>query len=98
MRLSIIRRSERGQALLEYATIVALVGTCLVAILGLVGNATRKTFDRTSSPLMRQASVGGGGGSGHGVPAIPASNPGEPDSSGAGGQDPDSTGGAEFAH
>ena len=97
MRLSIIRRSERGQALLEYATIVALIGTCLVAILGLVGNATRKTFDRTSSPLMRQASVGGAGGSGHGVPAIPASDPGEPDSSGAGGADPDSTSGVEFA-
>ncbi len=97
MRLSIIRRSERGQALLEYATIVALIGTCLVAILGLVGNATRKTFDRTSSPLMRQASVGGAGGSGHGVPAIPASNPGEPDSSGAGGEDPDSTSGVEGA-
>ena len=96
MRLSTIRRSERGQALLEYATIVALVGTCLVAILGLVGSATRKTFDRTSSPLMRQASVGGGG-SGHGVPVIPASNPGEPDSSDAGGEEPDSTSGVEFA-
>ena len=85
MRLSTIRRSQRGQALLEYATIVALVGTC------------RKTFDRTSSPLMRQASVGGAGGSGHGVPVIPASNPGEPDSSGAGGEEPDSTSGGEVA-
>jgi Flp pilus assembly pilin Flp len=85
MPLEPVARNRRGQALLEYAIIVALVGTCLVAILGLVGNSARNAF-RNTSTVVRQASApppvgGGSGGSGGGVQAIPAGSPGEPDHS-----------------
>jgi Flp pilus assembly pilin Flp len=85
--------NERGQALVEYAVIVAIIGACLVAILGLVGRATRNAYDRTSSSISNQTPAAypaqGGGGMGGGglsgsVRVIPASA-GEP---------PDSTGGA----
>ena len=74
--------NRRGQALLEYAIIVALVGTCLVAILGLVGNSARNAF-RNTSTVVRQASAPPpvGGGSGGGVQAIPAGSPDKPDHS-----------------
>ncbi len=78
--------SERGQALVEYAMIIALVGACLVAILGLVGHAARNTYDRSASQLAHQTNagygasgggsspVGSSGGSGGGGPrVIPAS-------------------------
>jgi Flp pilus assembly pilin Flp len=58
------RRSERGQALVEYAMIVAVVGACLVAILGLVAKATSRAYDRTASAVSLGASSGypvGGG-------------------------------------
>ena len=45
------RGNERGQALIEYAVIVAVVGACLVAILGLVGRATNRAYERTSSAV-----------------------------------------------
>ena len=98
----IARRSglnERGQALVEYAVIVALVGACLVAILGLVGRATRRAYDVTTSTIAAPsapaypAGGGGGGGSGGGglsgsVRVIPASSGEPPDSAGqAGSQD-----------
>ena len=91
MVLDTVRRSERGQALAEYAIIVALVGACLVAILGLVGGAAKNAVNNTSTAV-RQASAPAGGGSGS-VPAIPASSPAEPDHSGDPDDpsDPDST-------
>lgn len=100
----IARRSacnERGQALVEYAVIVALIGACLVAILGLVGRATRNAYDQTSSTISHKATSaygvggdggGGGGGGGGGlsgsVHVIPAGS-GEPSDSlvGAGSSD-----------
>ena len=44
-------RSQRGQALVEYATIVAVIGVCLVAILGLLGRATGRAYDRTAAAV-----------------------------------------------
>ena len=82
MPLHALRRHERGQALVEYATVIALVGVCLAAILGLVGNATKKAFEHTSStvdPHASQPVVGGGGGSG-GVRGMPGGAPADPDS------------------
>lgn len=44
--------------------IVAVVGACLVAILGLVGRATSRAYDRTASAVSLGAGSGypGGGG------------------------------------
>jgi Flp pilus assembly pilin Flp len=78
MELDTVPRSERGQALIEYAIIVALVGTCLVAILGLVGGAAKTAFHNTSTVVRQVSAPAGGGGGGGGVPAIPASSPAEP--------------------
>ncbi len=71
------RPGERGQALVEYAVIVALIGICLVAILGLVSRATGNAYQRTVSTLGTQTGGqygagstrggGGGGGGGGGV-------------------------------
>ena len=84
MQLDTVHRNERGQAIVEYAIIVALVGACLVAILGLVGDVTKTAF-RNTSTVVRQASAPVGGSGGGGVRGIPASSPGEPDSE----EDPD---------
>jgi Flp pilus assembly pilin Flp len=58
------RLNERGQALIEYAAIVAVVGACLVAILGLIGRATHRAYDRTASAVSegKPGFQGGGGG------------------------------------
>jgi Flp pilus assembly pilin Flp len=58
------RLNERGQALIEYAAIVAVVGACLVAILGLIGRATHRAYDRTATAVSEGKSgfQGGGGG------------------------------------
>ena len=61
------RASERGQALIEYAAIVAVVGACLVAILGLLGRATNRVYERTASAVSLESTAehgnhGGGGG------------------------------------
>ena len=58
------RRSERGQALVEYAAIVALIGACLVAILGLVGRSTKQAYEQTSATVSRATVAGYGTGSG----------------------------------
>ena len=57
------RGNERGQALIEYAMIVAVVGACLVAILGLVGRATNRAYERTATAVSagKPGFQGGGG-------------------------------------
>lgn len=89
MRLHTVRRDRQGQAIVDYAMIVALVGVCLIAILGLVGNVTRKVFTVTTTTVVRQAGPPPAGGGAVGVPAIPASAPGDSDPD-DGREDPDS--------
>jgi Flp pilus assembly pilin Flp len=82
------RCSERGQALVEYAAIVALIGACLVAILGLIGRSTQHAYEQTSA-TMTSATAGGygaGGGAGGGailVGSSPARPPVNPETAGA---------------
>ena len=84
-RSSPVRLDERGQAILEYAIIVAIIGACLVVILGLVGRATQKVYSQTSVTVAHQgvapASYGGGPqlGGGGGLLGIPAGRPSVPD-------------------
>jgi Flp pilus assembly pilin Flp len=87
-----VRLDERGQAILEYAIIVAVIGACLVAILGLVGRATQKVYTQTAATVARQSAVPasfsgpqlGGGGAALGISAHDPGGPGEPpDSAGA---------------
>jgi Flp pilus assembly pilin Flp len=80
-----VRLDERGQAILEYAMIVAVVGACLVAILGLLGRATQKTYTQTAATVVRQsvpaAAYGagqlGGGGGVRGIPVGITDEPGD---------------------
>lgn len=79
--------TERGQALVDYAIIVALIGACLVAIIGLVGRATRNAYDRSASTISNQNSSYPA----TGLPHHDGGPPPDPDdSTGAG--PPDSTG------
>ena len=95
------RLNERGQALIEYAAIVAVVGACLVAILGLVSKATHRAYDRTASAVSEGKSgfQGGGGGGGiltgtsSGVRPRPSVEP-PPDSTASAEPPPDSEAGA----
>jgi Flp pilus assembly pilin Flp len=56
--------NRKGQALVEYVLLVALVATCLVAILGLTRNAARGAYARTSVKVAPVAPAGFGVGSG----------------------------------
>jgi Flp pilus assembly pilin Flp len=89
--------SERGQGLVEYAIILALIGVGLIVILGFLGRTTRNVYDQTASALGGQtgapASSGGmGGGLAGGVRVTPASPGNASDStSGAGSTGPDAS-------
>ena len=87
MRRHSIPLGRKGQAIVEYAMIVALVGAYLVAILGLVGNVTRKAFTVSTTTITRQA---GAPPAGSGVPAIPVASPRESEPDEDPGEDPDS--------
>lgn len=64
--------NRRGQALSEYAMLVAIVGMGLVVILGLFGRATKQAWQKSESKFADEPSVasagpsptpsGGGGG------------------------------------
>lgn len=58
--------NRKGQALVEYVLLVALVAACLVAILGLTRDAARGAFARTSVKITPVAPAGFGGGPGSG--------------------------------
>jgi Flp pilus assembly pilin Flp len=86
-------QNRKGQALLEYVLLIALVATCLVAILGLTRKAANDAYARTSIQLdpVKRAGFGGSsggswhpGGGGGGSPA-----PADADSVGGGSTDPD---------
>jgi Flp pilus assembly pilin Flp len=98
------RSNERGQALIEYAAIVAVVGACLVAILGLLGRATNRAYERTSTAVSQgKTGFQGTGGvtltgissSGRRVDQGAAEPP--PDSAASAAPTPDSVAGAESA-
>jgi len=64
MRRHWFARNRKGQALLEYVLLIALVATCLVAILGLTRRAANDAYTRTAVQLgpMHRAGFGGSGG------------------------------------
>ena len=84
-------KNRNGQALMEYVLLIALIATCLVAILGLTRKAANNAYARTSDRLGPVgAGFGSSGGSWHPsadgapVPTPPDSGAGEPaDSAGA---------------
>jgi cytoskeletal protein RodZ len=73
--------NRRGQALSEYAMLVAMVGMGLVVILGLFGRATKQAWQRSESKFADEPSAaaatspapsgGGGAGSGSVQPTPP---------------------------
>ena len=67
MRRPWFAKNRNGQALMEYVLLIALVATCLVAILGLTRKAANDAYARTSVKLgpMRDAGFGSSGGSWH---------------------------------
>jgi Flp pilus assembly pilin Flp len=93
MRRPWFAKNRKGQALMEYVLLIALVATCLVAILGLTRKAANDAYTRTSVKLdpMGGSGLGSSGGSwrpsADGVPTpTPADSAGgDPsDSAGAG--------------
>lgn len=96
--------NRRGQAMAEYAMLVAIVGMGLVVILGLFGRATKHAWQQSESRFADEptastgapsAPVGGGGGASAYVP--PPSAPSAPaaPSESPKGDSPDSTSGSE---
>jgi Flp pilus assembly pilin Flp len=86
-------KNRNGQALLEYVLLIALVATCLVAILGLTRKAANDAYARTSDKLgpMGGSGLGSVGGTWHpSADGAPAPTP----SDSGGGQPADSAGGS----
>jgi Flp pilus assembly pilin Flp len=67
MRRRWFAKNRKGQALMEYVLLIALVATCLVAILGLTRKAANDAYAKASVKLgpMRDAGFGSSGGSWH---------------------------------
>lgn len=75
------RDNERGQALVQYAMLIALVGASLVFILGIIGNAARNAYSHSETSLeesRRGQSGGGSGGGGGGLILTGSSGGGHP--------------------
>ena len=86
-------KNRNGQALMEYVLLIALVATCLVAILGLTRKAANDAYVRTSDKLgpMGGSGLGSVGGTWHpSADGAPAPTP----SDSGGGQPADSAGGS----
>ena len=85
-------KNRKGQASMGYVLLIALIATCLVAILGLTRKAANDAYTRTSDRLGPVGpGFGSSGGSWHPsadgapVPTPPDSGGGDPaDSAGAG--------------
>ena len=81
---------------MEYVLLIALIATCLVAILGLTRKAANDAYARTAVQLnpMQHAGFGGSSGSWHPGGGSGSSAPADPDSTGgsstAGGDPADS--------
>ncbi|HKU60048.1 MAG TPA: hypothetical protein VJQ44_02435 [Gemmatimonadales bacterium] len=76
-------KNRKGQALMEYVLLIALVAACLVAILGLTRKAANDAYARTSDQLgpIQSAGFGSSAGSWH-PSADGAPTPTPPDSAG----------------
>jgi len=60
------RLNQHGQALSEYAMLVAIVGMGLVVILGLFGRATKQAWQHSENTFAQEPVAYGGGGGGSG--------------------------------
>jgi Flp pilus assembly pilin Flp len=60
------RPNQHGQALSEYAMLVAIVGMGLVVILGLFGRATKQAWQHSENTFAQEPVAYGGGGGGGG--------------------------------
>jgi Flp pilus assembly pilin Flp len=92
MRRPWFAKNRKGQALMEYVLLIALVATCLVAILGLTRKAANDAYARTSvklGPMGGSSGFGSSGSSWH-PSADGAPTPSPADS--AGGDPSDSAG------
>ena len=64
MRRPWFAKNRKGQALMEYVLLIALIATCLVAILGLTRKAANDAYARTATQLGPMRGAGGFGSSG----------------------------------
>ena len=72
------RDPRRGQALGEYVVLVALIGVCLILVLGMLGKSAGRAYKQSSASLDAVPSFGsrgggrviGGGGTGGGGGAV----------------------------
>jgi Flp pilus assembly pilin Flp len=93
MRYAWSDRNRKGQALMEYVLLIALVATCLVAILGLTRRAANDAYARTSVRLNPVAGLGGSsGGSWHPSTSSNGGDPAPADADSTGGGSADSGG------
>jgi Flp pilus assembly pilin Flp len=72
--------SQRGQGLVEYVALVAVIGTALVLVMGLLGQATGNAYRNTAKAVSRETGhpyggSGSGAGGYSGTPYIPVSAP-----------------------